>query len=117
MIKVIHLRLQRKRSTYGYPRLTPPGISMKRTTNVKSTPAPGFSTKSTSWSGKQSLGFFGLKEKVSFSMSYGNLRVKQLHSGMWQKHSIVSPHFQAILSKTDKPSFQFFDYPETLRGK
>jgi hypothetical protein len=63
---------------------------MKRATNVKTTPAPGFSTESDSLSGKQTLGFFGLRERVSISANYLKLRVKFFHSGMRQKHSIVS---------------------------
>jgi hypothetical protein len=90
MIKVIHLIRQRKRFGCGYPLLIAPGTGMKRTTNVKSTPAPGYSTKSYSLSGKQILGLFGLKEMVSLSASYLNLRVERFHSGMRQKHSIVS---------------------------
>ena len=41
---------------------------MKRTINVKSTPVPGFSKGSGSTCGKKPLGFFGLRESVSFSV-------------------------------------------------
>ena len=91
IIKIIRSTPQRKGFTRGYPRLTAPEVAMKLTTNVKTTPASGFSTKSDSSSGKQTLGFFGLRERVSFSVSYLNLRVKLFYSRMWQKHSIVSP--------------------------
>ena len=39
---------------------------MKRAINVKSTPAPGFSKGSGSVCGEKALGFFGLRESVSF---------------------------------------------------
>ena len=109
IIKIIRSIPQRRRFACGYPRLTAPGISMKRSTNRKPTPAPGFSTESDSLSGKQTLGFFGLRERVNFSVRYLNLGVKRFHSGMRQKHSIVSPLI-VYISKDDKLSFQFFDY-------
>ena len=40
---------------------------MKRAINVKSTPAPGFSKGSGSVCGEKTLGFFGLRENVSFA--------------------------------------------------
>jgi hypothetical protein len=67
---IIHSFSQREIFASGYPRLTLPGISMKRTKNVKSTPAPGFSTESDSVSGKKTLGFFGLRGKVNFSVIF-----------------------------------------------
>ena len=41
---------------------------MKRAIDVKSTPAPGFLKGSGSVYGKKTLGFFGLRESVSFSV-------------------------------------------------
>ena len=39
---------------------------MKQAINIKSTPAPGFSKASGSVYDKKTLGFFGLRENVSF---------------------------------------------------
>jgi hypothetical protein len=74
--KIIRSIPQRKRLGTGYPHLIAPGIVMKRTKNVKSTLAPGFSTESDSLSGKKNLVFFGLWERVSLSESFSNSSVK-----------------------------------------
>jgi hypothetical protein len=50
----------------GWLHLTARRIGMKRAINIKTTPALGFSRGSGSVSGKKSLGFFGLRESVSF---------------------------------------------------
>ena len=63
---IVHL-LQRTRFAGGYPRPTAPKTSMKQTTNVKLTPAPGFSEAIDSSSGEKHRGFFGLRERVSSS--------------------------------------------------
>jgi hypothetical protein len=76
IIKIIHLISQRKRFTCGYLHLTLPEIAMKRAKNVKITPAPGFSTESDSLSGKQTLGFFGLRERVRSLVNYLNWKFK-----------------------------------------
>jgi hypothetical protein len=73
---------QRTRFAGGYPRPTAPRISMKQTTNVKLTPAPGFSKAIDSSSGEKPLGFFGLRERVSrSSVSYLNLSDKNCIAG------------------------------------
>ena len=57
---------QRIRFASGWPHLTAPGIRMKRAINTRKTPAPGFSKGTGSVCGKKTLGFFGLRESVSF---------------------------------------------------
>jgi len=71
---------QQTRFAGGYPRLIAPRVAMKPTTNVKLTHAPGFSKVIDSSSGKTPQGFFGLREKVSFPVSYLNLSDKHFHS-------------------------------------
>ena len=63
---IVHL-LQRTRFAGGYPRPIAPRTSMKQTTNVKSTPVPGFLEVIDSLSGERPRGFFGLRERVSGS--------------------------------------------------
>jgi len=75
---------QRTRFAGGYPRPTAPRVSMKQTTNVKLTPAPGFSKAIDSSSGEKILDFFGLREKVSSSAIYLNSSDNKSHaSGKW----------------------------------
>jgi hypothetical protein len=67
-LKIILQFTQRIRFASGWPHLTVLGIRMKRTINVKTTPAPGFSKGSGFMRGKKTLGFSGLREIVSFTV-------------------------------------------------
>lgn len=53
---------QQIRIASGWRHLTAPGIGMKRSINVKTTPAPVFLKGSGSVCGKKTLGFFGFRE-------------------------------------------------------
>jgi len=49
---------------------------MKHLKSVKMVAAPGFLMESDFLNGKQTLGFFGLREKVTFSAYYLNPSIK-----------------------------------------
>ena len=56
---------------------------MKHMKNVKWVVAPGFLMDSDSLSGEQILGFFGLREKVIYSISDLNSSIENFHSRKW----------------------------------
>jgi len=77
------LIFQQKRFSGGYLHLTAPGIVMKQMKNIKLVAAPGFLMEGNSLSGKQILGSFGSREKVTFSICYLNSSIKWFCSWMW----------------------------------
>lgn len=81
IIKMIHSILQGKIFATGYPHLTTPRIIMKQKKNIKSPPVPGFLMENNSVSGKQTLVFFGLREKVNLLIIYLNVSVNSFYSG------------------------------------
>ena len=93
---------------------------MRRAINVKSTHAPGFSKGSGSARGKKTLGFFGLRGSVSFSVSlfidfgfdYSNLQ-----RGAVKAFCGESPlPERSNISGIKNLSSQFLDYRSTSKG-
>ena len=86
---------------------------MKRAIEVKSAPAPGFSTGNDSVCGKKALGFFGSKESVSFSIVFAilNLHVQHLQRDAVKALYGESPLPEGNISRNENPSSsKFLDF-------